>query len=341
MKRDQITIRDIALKLGISIATVSRALRGAFGVNPETKKAVLEMAKKLNYKPNRVAQSLRNKKSYTLGIIVPELVTHFFSSNISAIQEVAAQYNYNVMIGQSNESLETEIQNTQTFIARRVDGLLMSLSKETNNYDHLELLYKKNIPLVLFDRIYEGLDVSKITVDDYEGAFRATEHLILQGCRRIAHISGPEELSICKKRLQGYLDALQQNNLPFEEELIRHCSLSKEDIIAHTNALLALPSPPDAFFSLNDPTAILILVILKEKGIKIPEEVAVVGFTNEPVSALIRPSLTTIALPAHQMGKIATTKILEQILNPEDFIPQSIMLKAKLLVRDSSRKRTT
>lgn len=339
MKKGPVTIRDIALKLNISISTVSRALRGVPEVNPETKKAVLEMAKKLHYEPNYVAQSLRKNKTNTLGIIVPDLVTHFFSSNISGIQEMAARNGYNVMICQSNESLETEISNINTLVGSRVDGLLISLSRETNTYEHLEFLVERSIPLVLFDRIYEKLKTTKITVDDHDGAFNATEHLIRQGCKRIAHLSGPPELSISKNRLQGYLDALKANNVEVKEELIIHSSLAKEDVIDQTQRLLNMPEPPDALFAINDPVAIQAMLVLEEKGVRIPEEVAVVGFTNEPASALIKPSLTTVAQPAYQMGQIAASHILTQINQPDDFIPQNIILNTHLIIRSSSQKR--
>lgn len=338
MKKGQVTIRDIALKLNVSISTVSRALRGSGEVNPETKKAVKEMAEKLSYEPNLVAQSLRRNKTNTLGIIVPDLVTHFFASNISGIQEVAAKRGYNVMICQSNESFDTEITNIHTLVASRVDGLLMSLSKETSDYTHLHSLYSKGIPMVLFDRICEEIETSKVIVDDHDGAFKATEHLIEMGCRRIAHLSGPENLFISKNRLRGYLDALHKHNIPVREEFIRHSSLSKEDVIAHTNALLDLPNPPDALFVINDPAAIQALLVIKERGIRVPEDVAMVGFTNEPISALIDPSLSTVSQPAHEMGRIAANLLLQQINNPAEYKPEKVVLKTELIVRNSSRK---
>lgn len=339
MKKGPVTIRDIALKLNISISTVSRALRGAADINRETRDNVLRMAKELNYEPNQVAQSLRTKRTHTLGIIVPDLVTHFFSSNISGIQEVATRHGYNVMICQSNECYETEVRNIHTLVAARVDGLLISLSRETSNYDHLKALQNKSIPLVCFDRICDELNTTKIIVDDYDGAFKATEHLIEVGCKHIAHISGPEHLSISKNRLHGYVDALRKNNMPCDERLIRRCNLSSQDIMHQVKALLSMEKPPDAIFALNDPVAVEVIQVLKENDIRIPDDIAVVGFTNEPVSALIEPSLTTVAQPAYKIGQIAARHILEQIEQPEDFLPQSIVLKTELIVRNSSRRR--
>lgn len=338
MKKGQVTIRDIALKLNISISTVSRALRGAPEINKETRKNVISMAEKLNYEPNQIAQSLRTQKTHTLGIIVPDLVTHFFSSNISGIQEVATKEGYNIMICQSNESYETEVRNIHTLVASRVDGLLISLSRETTNFNHLKALQDKGIPLVFFDRVSDEMNSSKVTVDDDDAAFKATEHLIEMGCKRIAHLSGPEKLSICKNRLQGYKKALSKYGIQPAMELIRHSSLSEEDITAHVNAFLDLAQPPDAIFAINDPVAIKVMLILKERGVKIPEDIALVGFTNEPVSALIEPSLTTMAQPAYQMGQIAAREILAQINRSEEFIPQSVILKTELIVRNSSRR---
>ena len=337
-RKGQVTIRDIALKLKISASTVSRALRGSPEINKETRRSVTSMAQKLNYQPNQIAQSLRTQKTNTLGVIVPDLVTHFFSSAISGIQEVAAKEGYNIMICQSNESYETEVKNIHTLVGSRVDGLLISLSRETTKFQHLEALQDKGVPLVFFDRVCEEINASKIMVDDYEGAFKATAHLIDVGCKRIAHLSGPEKLSISKNRLQGYKDALSRHGLPPAAELIRHSSLSDEDIRQHVNALLDLPKPPDAMFAINDPVAITAMLLLKERGLRIPEDMALVGFTNEPVSALMEPSLSTMAQPAFKMGQIATRQVLEQIRQPEGFIPQSICLPTGLIVRSSSGK---
>jgi DNA-binding LacI/PurR family transcriptional regulator len=339
--KSQVTIRDIALKLNVSISTVSRALRGVADINADTKKAVLDMAQKLNYEPNLVAQSLRTNKTNTLGIIVPDLVTHFFSACISGIQELAAHNGYNVMICQSNECLATEINNVHTLVASRVDGLLISLSRETNVYNHLQFLIAKNIPVVFFDRVCAEIEASTVIVDDHDGAFKATRHLIEMGYKRIAHLSGPPSLLISKNRLQGYLDALQHYNISPDQDLILNSTLSNEDIITQTNRLLNMPSPPDAIFAINDPTAIQVMLVLKERGIKIPDEIALIGFTNEPVSALIEPSLTTVAQPAFHMGQTAAGLLLEQIHHPDSFVPQCITLKTELIVRNSSTKPIT
>ena len=338
MKKGPATLRDIARQLNISISTVSRALGGSPDINKDTRKAVMEIAKELAYEPNQVAQNLRKNKTNTLGMIVPELATHFFSANLSGFQDVAAGKGYNVMICQSNESYEEEIKNINTLVASRVDGLIISLSKETRNYDHLQSLFNRGIPLVFFDRVCDEINTSRIIVDDHDGAFKATEHLIEMGYKRIAHLSGPENLSISKRRLEGYLDAMKKHNMPVLPEFVRHSSLSERDVIDQVNALLNLPEPPDALFAINDPAAVQALQVIKERGLKVPEDLALVGFNNDPVTALLEPSLTTIAQPAFQLGQLAARHILEQINHPTEFIPQKVVLKTELIIRNSSKR---
>lgn len=338
MKNAQATIRDLALKLNVSISTVSRALRNAPDVNPETKKAVLELAKELHYEPNRIAQSLRIKKTNTIGVVVPEIAMHFFSSVISGIQEYAARHDYSIMICQSMESLRIEKQNIHMLVANRVDGLLISVSSQTKNVEHLEHLLAKRIPMVLFDRVADQLHVSKVVVDDHDGAFKAVDYLINTGCRRIAYLGGPDNLSISNNRLQGYLDAHLKHSLPVDEKLIVHCNDLHTDPIKATETLLTLTEQPDAIFCMNDPVAILAMQVLKERKVRIPEEVSVIGFTNEPVSQFIEPSLTTVAQPATLMGQTAAKLFIQQIENQENFKPITKVLPTQLIVRNSTRK---
>jgi DNA-binding LacI/PurR family transcriptional regulator len=338
MKNQQATIRDIAIKLQISISTVSRALRNAADVNPETKKAVLSLARELNYEPNRVAQSLRSKRTKTLGVVVPEINLHFFSSAISGIQEYSARYNYGVMICQSLESVETEKSNLHMLLSNRVDGLLVSLSSETDSYDHLRSVIEKKIPLVLFDRICTQVDTTKVVVDDYNGAFKAVEHLILTGCKSIAFVGGPQHLYICKERLKGYTDALMRYNLPISQELIVHCTHLLKDPVQAMEQLLKRKEKPDAIFAMNDPIAIIIMQVLKGKGISIPEAMSVIGFTNEPVSQFIEPSLTTVSQPSYEMGQVAAQLFLEQLENQNVFPFVTKVLPTELLIRNSTKR---
>src|SRR5688572_1809110 len=258
MKNTEATIRDIAIKLNISISTVSRALRGVADVNPATKKAVEEMAKRLNYEPNRVAQSLLIKRTNTLGIIVPEIALHFFSSAISGIQEEASRHGYSIMICQSLESYETEKQNVHMLASNRVDGMLISMSSQTDDFRHIQQLVDKDIPVVLFDRVSESLPVSKVVVDDHDGAFKAVEHLVKTGCKRIAYIGGTDNFYISNQRKKGYLDALRQYGLGDNDQLIVHCHELHDDPAIQVTRLLELPPQerPDAFFCFNDPIAV-------------------------------------------------------------------------------------
>lgn len=338
MRNAQATIRDLALKLNISISTVSRALRNAPDVNPETKKAVLELARSLNYEPNRVAQSLRIKKTNTLGVVVPEINLHFFSTMISGIQEYAASHGYSIMICQSMESLKTEKSNIQMLVSNRVDGLLISLSSETKTYEHLEQLIQKKIPIILFDRISDELDVSKVIVDDRDGAFKGVELLLKTGCRRIAYIGGPENLYVSNQRMKGYLDALQSYNIQPDAMLISHCHELHDEPVEVAKQLLDMPERPDAIFCMNDPVAIIVMQVLKGRGIRIPDEISIVGFTNEPVSQYIEPSLTTIAQPAYEMGQATAELFIQQLDQNETARPVTRVLPTELVIRNSTRK---
>ena len=338
MKNSQATIRDLALKLNISISTVSRALRNAPDVNPETKKAVLALAKKLNYEPNRVAQSLRIKKTNTIGVVVPEIAMHFFSSAIGAIQEYFAKHQYSIMICQSMETLRMEKSNIHMLVSNRVDGLLISLSSQTKNVEHLYQLIDKKIPMVLFDRIDNSIDVSKVVVDDRAGAFKAVEHLIQTGCKRIAYVGGPDNLYVSNERMNGYLDALKKNNIAVDETLIAHCKDLRLDIAAATTTLLNRTDRPDAIFAMNDPIAIAVLQVLKKAHVAVPDEISLVGFTDEPVSQFIHPALTTVAQPAYDIGHEAAKLLMQQINNKEGFSPVKKVLHTELIIRDSTRK---
>ncbi len=337
MNKRESTIRDIAIKLDISVSTVSRALRNMPEVNEKTRKKVLAMAEQLSYEPNRVAQSLRIRRTNTIGVIVPEVEMHFFSSIISGIQETANRLGFNVMFCQSNESYETELANIQALISSRVDGLLISLSRETNNPDHINHLLKKNTPLVLFDRVFDDINTSKVIVDDYEGAFHAVSYIIKTGCINIAYLGGPSDMSISNYRLKGYLDALKQGKTS-QAPLVIHCENLEDGAAKGAKKLLALDNPPDAIFCFNDPVAIKAMQVIKEKGLNIPDQVAVVGFTDDPVSSLITPSLTTVIQPSYEMGRTAAQLLITHITSKEDFEPETKVLKTKLVIRESTRK---
>lgn len=341
MKSGLVTIKDIARELNISPSTVSRALKDHPDISTDTKKAVNALAKKLNYQPNSIALSLRKSKTNTIGVVIPEIVHFFFSTVISGIEDVAYAAGYNVIVSQSNESYEREVTDMKALVASRVDGFLVSLSKETRDFEHLKQIHEKGTPMVFFDRVCEEINTSKVVIDDYNSAFKATEHLIEQGCKSIAHMAGPQNLTIGKDRLEGYIAALKKHQIPVREDLIdRTGSSTVEEGIEQSTRLLNLPAPPDAFFCNNDMVAIGSMKAIKKKGLRIPDDVAVVGFSDWSVSSLVEPSLTSISQPGYEMGETAARLFIEQIERGESFIPQTRVLQTQLTVRESSlRKR--
>jgi LacI family transcriptional regulator len=342
MKYNQVTIKDIARELGISPSTVSRALKDHPDISPDTKKAVNELATRLNYQPNIVALSLRQSKTNTIGVIIPEIVHFFFSTVISGIEDVAYSAGYNVILAQSNESQTREISDMKALFNSRVDGMLMSVSRETTNFDHIESTLAKGVPIVFFDRVYKTEQSSKIIVDDFSGAKEATLHLIEQGCKRIAHIEGPPNLEISKHRLEGYKAALQEHNIPFEKELIAICpSGTIDEGKVATEKLLQLKKRPDAIFASNDPSAMGAMQAIKEAGLKMPDDVALVGFSNWFFSSLMDPPLSSVDQPGFEMGQEAAKLLIRQIEkqdNNAEFAPETKVLKTRLIVRQSSLK---
>ncbi|MBK7653613.1 MAG: LacI family DNA-binding transcriptional regulator [Flammeovirgaceae bacterium] len=346
MKFNQVTIKDIARELGISPSTVSRALKDHPDISVATKKAVNELAEKLNYQPNIVALNLRQRKTNTIGVIIPEIVHFFFSTVISGIEDVAYTAGYNVILAQSNESYQREMTDLKALFNSRVDGMLLSISRETTNFDHIESIISKGVPIVFYDRMYDSPTSSKVIVDDYTGAKEAVNHLIEQGCKRIAHINGAPNLMISIDRFRGYVDALKENKMDINEKLIVNCSSGTfEDGKQATNKLLALNPIPDAIFANNDPMAMGSMMALKEKGFKIPQDVAIVGFSNWFFGELLDPSLTTVDQPGFEMGQEAARLLIRQIemKDKEDFDPQpeTKVLKTRLVIRNSSLKKQT
>ncbi len=343
MKFNQITIKDIARELGISPSTVSRALKDHPDISVQTKKAVNELAEKLNYQPNIVALNLRQKKTNTIGVIIPEIVHFFFSTVISGIEDVAYTAGYNVILAQSNESYQREMTDMKALFNSRVDGMLLSVSRETTNFDHIESIISKGVPIVFYDRMYNSPTSSKVIVDDYAGAKEAVNHLIEQGCNRIAHLNGAPNLIISVDRFRGYQDALKEHHMEFNNDLVVTCpSGTFEEGKKATKKLLALPHPPDAIFANNDPMAMGAMMAIKEKGLKIPQDVAIVGFSNWFFGELMEPSLTTVDQPGFEMGQEAARLLIRQIEMKEkdqfEIQPETKILKTRLIIRDSSLK---
>ena len=333
----QVTIKDIAKALGISASTVSRALKNHPDISRDTKDAVNELAKKLHYKPNAVALSLKNSKTNTIGVIIPELVHYFFASVISGIEDVAYDAGYNVMICQSNEKYEREIINTQALLANRVEGALISLSKETEDFAHLQTIEESGIPLVFFDRIPEGFESDHVIINDKEAAYKAVCHLIESGCRKIAHLAAPESLGIGKYRLEGYKEALKNNNLPYIEDYMIVAD-SFELAAAATRKLMQLASPPDGIFAVNDLTAIGAMKTLEKMGIAIPDTVAVMGFSAGSFSDITTPTLSSVDQHGYEMGVKAATVLLKRIETPREGPGETFYINTNLVLRESTKK---
>lgn len=337
MKKHQVTILDIAKELKISKSTVSRALTNDPNIRAETKARVLELAEKWDYQRNMLALSLSKSKTNTIGIIVPDFKSSFFPNVILGAQQIAERAGYNTLICQSNEHYDIEVKNSRLMLANQVDGLLISICRETRNFDHLEVFQRKGIPLVLFNRVTDEIKCPKVMVDDYEGAYRAVEHLIKKGRKRIAHLGGPSSLKLSEKRLNGYKAALRKYKIPEDEELILSYNLDIDKVHIYVNHLLSLDNPPDAIFTVNDPTAIEVIRIIKKKKFRVPKDISVVGFSDDAVSSLIDPPLTTVSQPVFEMGQIAAELLIDFLKKDiSQWKPVVKVLDTKLIVRSSS-----
>jgi len=345
MKSGEVTLKDIARELNISPSTVSRALKDHPDISAKTKKTVNELAKRLDYHPNTIALSLRKSHTNTLGVIIPQVVHFFFSTIINGIEEVANENGYNILLCQSNESFKKELADCRALINSRVDGMLISCSIETTNFDHLEEISNRGIPLVFYDRIYEGIHTDRILFDDYQGAKAAVKHLVDEGYKRIAHLAGPKDLSLSSNRLRGYRDVLEANNIVFEPGLVKY-DLDRLDFdggYLKTKELLSMDSPPDAIFAHQDLNAIGAMRAVKEKGHRIPEDFGIVGFSNWQMSSYTDPPLTTVSQQGYEMGKEAVTMLINHIQHKqsnsiEPYMPQTRTLKTELIIRGTSKR---
>ena len=341
MKKANVTIHDISKSLGIDSSTVSRALNNSPRVSQKTKDKIVNKANEMGYQRNSLASKLRTNKTHSIGVIVPRISRQFFSSVIAGVEETAFDAGYDVIICQSLESFEREKKLMETLTSNRVDGILISISMQTTTYEHFIEYQKQGFPILFFDRHCDLAQSTNIIIDDYKISFEATEHLIQQGCKHIVHFSGPSTLEMYIKRTNGYKAALIKYGIPIREEYILESQLMQEDGIVLAKRILKLQKV-DAVFSGNDTAAISAMQHLKENGVQIPKDIAFVGFSNEPISAVMEPSLTTIRQPDFEMGKIATTLLFEQIEN-KSMHPKSQVkiLEPELVIRNSSRKKTT
>lgn len=344
MKFEAVTIKDIAKALGLSTSTVSRALRDSYEISPETKKLVLECAEKLNYRPNPIALSLKERKTRSIGVIVCEIANSFFSQIINGVESLAYDRGYNVIISQSHESYEREILDLQYLSSRGVDGILISVSTETSDYEHIRNLHQKGLPIVLFDRIAPGIDTHTIIIDNFKAAFEATEHLISNGYRKIAAISNSEFLSITTERLAGYREALHANGIAVSNDYIKHCfygGMVYSEVEEAINELLTLKDPPDAVVTLSDKLTLGSLRTFRRRGMKIPNNIAMVGFSNSDLAELTDPPLTVVRQPAFEMGKAATELLLQLIESRRPVTEfEKRILSPEFIVMESGKPRS-
>ncbi|MDT0685326.1 LacI family DNA-binding transcriptional regulator [Autumnicola psychrophila] len=339
-KKKEVTIYDLAKVLNYSPSTISRALNNHKSISQKTTKEIHKIAKDLGYRPNSLAASLRNNKSKTIGILVSRINRPFSASIISGVENTARKAGYNVIISQSNDKYENEVTNAKALYDSRVSGLIVSLSMETINTNHFQQFVDQNIPIVFVDRVPAEFNSYRVIIDNYTAGYRATQHLIDQGCRRIAHFAGAQHLNVYNLRKKGHLDALRENNLEVADELIIHLdTMGFEEGCQATKMLLNLPQPPDGLFSSNDTAAVSAILTAKDKGIKIPEELAIIGFNDDPMASVVEPALSTVSHPATKMGEISAQRILDHSSKKLDSdVSEITMLDTEIIVRSSSNK---
>ena len=339
--KSKITLKKIAKEFDVSISTVSKALKGSHEISKEVREKIKAFAAYYHYKPNSLALNLRNQKTKTIGLIIPEIVHHFFTKVISGIEHVANERGYNVMICLSNESYEKEILNMDMLANGIVDGIIVSVAKETEEkgtHNHFKELINNGIPLVLFDRVIEEINCNKVITDDIGGGYLACNHLIKMGCKRIAILTTPDHISVGIKRKKGYLKALNDNNYPIDEDLILKID-EKNSIEDQINNLFELTNPPDGIFGVNEIYAATAIRIAHKKGLKIPDDIAIMGFTNGLISDFTTPSLTTVAQHGSTMGERALELLLDEIeYQDTDYKYKTEVIKTDLIMRNSTKK---
>jgi DNA-binding LacI/PurR family transcriptional regulator len=338
--RHQVTIKDIAKRLNISVATVSRALRDLPDIHPDTKKMVVDLAAELDYQPNVIATSLVKSKTKTLGVIVPDLGYYFFSTILKSIEQAAIAAGYSLLITQTQESYERELVNIQNLSRGQVEGIIISLSRETVNLDHLTRLQRRGIPLVFFDRDSDEIHASKVMVDNEQSAYEAVKHLILTGCQRIAFLAGTKNVSVSNQRVSGYLRALAESGVQEDLSLIIHSDYLQDSATLCTRELMKDKRRPDGILVVSDRLALGVLVALRDLNISVPDEVKIVSFNNEPICSIVSPTISSVSQPLEEIGRLSVELLLDQINQKgEDLKPRVEVLKTQLIVRESSSKR--
>lgn len=336
MTKPRISLKDLALELGISISTVSRALKNHPDISVELTAKVQQLAAAKNYSPNPLAMGLLKQQTRMIGVIVPDIVTHFYASIISGIEEVAKEMGYYIVIASSGESVEKERESVENLLKTRVEGLIVCLSQQTSDFDHFNRLVDMEIPLVFFDRVAQNMAVPSVTVDGAEAARQITRHFFKNGRRRIAYISGPDYLNISQQRKAGYLDGLNECGLTFDSGLLTTCNLNTNEAALATRELLKMKPIPDAIFGINDTVAFAAMKEIRKHGLKIPEDIALVGFTDEFHATVVEPALTSVTHPTLQMGREAARLFFNRIEQGAGYA-EKVVLPTTLVIRDSSK----
>lgn len=335
----QVTIKDLARHLNISVATVSRAMRDMPEIKAETRDAVLKLAKEWDYQPNILATNLVKSRTKTIGVIVPDLAYHFFASVIKGIEEEAFARGYSLLLTQTSELYERELINVQNLSRGQVEGFIVSISQETTDFEHLKRLQRKGIPLVFFDRDAEEIDVPKVMVDNVGAAYEATKHLIDNGSKRIAFLAGPSNVTVSHLRQSGYEKALKDSGMKLDKTLVVHGNYNLQQAIELTHELFELENPPDGLVVVSDRLAVGAIAALRKKNIRIPEDVAIVSFNDDPLCTIVTPTLTSVAQPTLEMGKMAMSLLLHKIEQPDSIEkPEVKVFKTELKIRESSMR---
>lgn len=340
--RNEVTIYDIARKLHLSPATVSRGLNDHPGIKDSTKKRISQMAEQLGYRANTFASNLRRQKSNTIGVIVPRLNSDFMSRVLAGMEKVANETGYNLLISQSLETVAKEIANTKTMFDSRVDGLLVSLAYDTQDLSHFDAFIRAGIPLVFFDRVAEHPNVASVIIDNRKAGYEVTEHLIEQGCTHIIHITANLLRNVYHDRMRGYRQALEDHGIPFQDERVIITDLSEEAGVETARKILAMDKLPDGIFASNDACAVNCLITLKQEGIRIPKDIAVAGFNNSPISQVVEPKLTTVDYPAREMGEVAMNNLINHLKGTSSIsVTNTIILRSDLIIRGSTLRKAT
>ncbi|MGN6417940.1 MAG: LacI family DNA-binding transcriptional regulator [Pseudobacter sp.] len=339
-KKD-VTIYDIAQKLELSSTTVSRALKDHPAINKHTRRKVQQAAKEMGYRANTFASNLRQQKTMTIGVMVHELNSNFITSVLAGIEQVTTEAGYDLLIAHSSESYKKEAANAMNFFHKRVDGLIASLSFDTEGLDHFKPFEEKNIPVIFFDRVEENSESTKVIIDNYKCGYQATEHLIQQGCRNIVLVTANLKRNVYAQRHKGYSDALYDNGITYNKEHVLIKDLSEQCGVEAAMQILKMKPMPDGVFITNDFSAAVCMQTLKEKGIRIPQDIAIVGFNNDAIGKIVEPRLTTIHYPGIDMGEIAARNLINHLQGHSDIRhTQTIVVRSELIIRQSSVRRT-